>query len=101
MTAEHLENLLTKGQGPIVLDVRTAMEYESGHIESAFHAPLLNLFGIAKREAPTKSELLVLVCEHGPRAQLSMALLKMRGYRNLELLRGHMSKWRESGRPLK
>lgn len=101
MTADQLENLLMDGRGPAVLDVRTSMEYNSGHIEGAHHAPLSKLFRVASNQAPGKDELLVLVCEHGPRAQLALALLKMRGYKNLELLNGHMSKWRESGRPLK
>ena len=101
MTAEQLEKSIRAKKSPAVLDVRTWMEYNSGHIEGAFHAPLSKLFGVAKAEAPTKNELLVLVCEHGPRAQLALALLKMRGYKNLTLLSGHMSQWRASGRPLK
>ena len=100
MTAEQLEKSLRAGKSPAVLDVRTTIEYNSGHIEGALHAPMSKLFGVAKAEAPNKNELLVLVCEHGPRAQFAMALLKMRGYRNLTLLSGHMSQWRQSGRPI-
>jgi hydroxyacylglutathione hydrolase len=101
MTAEQLENLIVDRKSPAVLDVRTSMEFNSGHIEGAHHAPLSRLFSVASSQAPGKVEMLVLVCEHGPRAQLALALLKMRGYKNLDLLSGHMSKWRESGRPLK
>ena len=101
MTADQLENLIVEGKSPAVLDVRTAMEFNSGHIEGAHHAPLSKLFRVAGDEAPSKEELLILVCEHGPRAQLALALLKMRGYKNLDLLAGHMSRWRESGLPLK
>lgn len=101
MTAETLEKLINKGQAPAVLDVRTAMEYNSGHIPGAIHAPMSKLFQAANEAAPDKNSPLVLVCEHGPRAQLSLGLLKLRGYRQTALLSGHMYKWRQEGRPLK
>lgn len=100
MTIENLEKLIKSGNPPVVLDVRTAMEFNSGHIEGAVHAPLSRLSAEAKIASPDKQKVLVLVCEHGPRAQLSLAFLKFRGYKNLELLSGHMHQWRQAGLPL-
>lgn len=100
MTAETLINLLKSGDSPVVLDVRTAMEFNAGHIKGAVHAPLSKLFSEAKTASPDKQRPMVLVCEHGPRAQLALAFLKMRGYQKLELLSGHMHKWRQAGLPL-
>jgi hydroxyacylglutathione hydrolase len=47
-----------------------------------------------------KESLLVLTCEHGPRAQLAKMMLKWSGFRNIELLDGHMTCWRRSGHPV-
>lgn len=99
MTAEQLERQLQSGAAPVVLDVRSSGEYNSGHIPGAVHAPLP---GVARAAAAAggKQELFVLVCEHGPRAVLAKAFLAFRGYRSLQLLEGHMAHWRGSGRPL-
>jgi len=101
MTADNLEKLLESGQAPAVLDVRSELEFKSGHIKNARHAPLPNLLKSAAAAVELKSDPLVLVCEHGPRAQVAAMYLKFRGYKSVELLDGHMSQWRSSNRPMK
>ena len=99
MTAEQLEKQLQCGAAPIVLDVRSSGEFNSGHIPKAVHAPLPGVARVAAT-AGSKHDLFVVVCEHGPRALVAKAFLSFCGYRNLQLLEGHMSHWRSSGRPL-
>ena len=98
MEAEKLEMLIDSGQSPLVLDVRSDIEFKSGHIQGAFHSPLGNLLKGAESASQSKRDHLILVCEHGPRAQVAKMLLKLNGYKNIELLNGHMSAWRQSGR---
>ena len=100
MTAEQLERHLKNGAAPIVLDVRSSFEYNSGHIPGAIHAALPGVPTAATEATASKQDLLVIVCEHGRRAQIAWMFLRFRGYRNLQLLEGHMSRWRSSGRPL-
>lgn len=100
MTAEQLEKHLKSSDAPVVIDVRSAVEYESGHIPGAVHAPLPGVLKAVKAVNSGKEDLLVIVCEHGPRAQMAKVLLKFRGYKNLQLLEGHMSRWRSSERSL-
>lgn len=100
MTADKLEQLLESGQAPAVLDVRSGLEFSSGHIRGAVHAPLPHLLKSAAAAVAQKSDPLVLVCEHGPRAQVAAMYLKLRGYKSVELLDGHMSHWRNSNRPM-
>ena len=100
MTADKLEELLELGQAPVVLDVRSGLEFKSGHIKGAIHAPLPNLLKSTAAAVNQKSEPLVIICEHGPRAQVAAMYLKFRGYRSVELLDGHMSRWRGSNRPM-
>ena len=94
MNAEELLKMLKAKQAPIILDVRSGFEFNSGHIHGAVHAPLSNLLQRTALEVQDNSELIVVTCEHGPRAQLAKMLLKWRGYKNVELLEGHMANWR-------
>lgn len=98
MTAEELEERVRSGQAPIILDVRSLAEFQSGHIQGALHAPLMNIVSATQSFAPNKNDALLLVCEHGPRAQLAKGLLKWHGYKQIELLSGHMAQWRQMGR---
>lgn len=95
---ELLKRIKTK-HPPTVVDVRSSTEFRNGHIPGALHAPT---WKILLRLAPLPSDRgveLVVTCEHGPRAQLAKKMLSAFGYRNVELLEGHMSAWRQAGRP--
>jgi rhodanese-related sulfurtransferase len=101
VTAEEFEKRLKSGQAPVLLDVRSDAEFNSGHISGAIHAPLPNVLKATHVASQNKQDLLVIICEHGPRAQLAKVLLKCNGYKNIELLNGHMAHWRHSGRTVK
>jgi len=98
MNADELTKRLKAKQAPVILDVRSGFEFNSGHIPGAVHAPLPNLLKTASAVLQNKSAPVVIICEHGPRAQLAGVLLKWRGYKNVELLEGHMANWRHTGR---
>lgn len=98
MTPDAFDQLLKQGAPPVVLDVRSRVEFKSGHIPGAVHAPLSDVVGSAEKAVGDKESLILLVCEHGPRAQMARFFLKLRGFRNLQLLEGHMAGWRRSGR---
>lgn len=101
MKADELMERIRKGKAPLILDVRTTGEFNSGHIVGAVHAPLATILQVVSERCTSRDDLLVLTCEHGPRAQVSKMLLKLKGYRNVELLAGHMLGWRRAGRPVK
>lgn len=100
MTAQELARKLGKKDAPCVVDVRSGFEYRSGHIPGALHAPALTVFFARKRLPADRTALLVLTCEHGPRAELARLLLRLAGFHNLELLDGHMAQWRREGRKM-
>jgi len=100
MHARELHQLMTSKKAPTVVDVRSGIEFRSGHIPGAIHAPGLKIL-LRTAPLPTdKNGPLVVTCEHGPRAQLALALLGWLGYRNTVLLEGHMSNWRRERLPL-
>jgi len=98
MNAEELTKRLNAKQAPVILDVRSGFEFNSEHIPGAVHAPLPSLLKTVAAVLQNKSEPVVITCEHGPRAQLAGVLLKWLGYKNVELLEGHMANWRRTGR---
>jgi len=100
MKNTDLAKKLKSKQAPCVLDVRSRLEFRSGHIPGAIHAPLL---AVLLRRAPLPSSrdaTLVLTCEHGPRAMVVKSVLALFGYRHLDLLYGHMAGWRKARLPL-
>jgi hydroxyacylglutathione hydrolase len=99
MQPQELAKRLKSKQPPIILDVRSGFEFRSGHIPGAIHSPALQILFRNARIPSDKNTELVVTCEHGPRAQLAKGLLGILGYRNIELLEGHMSAWRRTGRP--
>ncbi|RLB62373.1 MAG: rhodanese-like domain-containing protein [Deltaproteobacteria bacterium] len=100
MKADELEKRIKSDQALVILDVRSGFEFKSGHIPGAVHAPLVKILEKTQKASRNKEDLLVLTCEHGPRAHFARMLLKWHGYKNLELLNGHMMRWRQSGRLL-
>ncbi|PLX89302.1 MAG: rhodanese-like domain-containing protein [Desulfuromonas sp.] len=100
MQAQHLARQLATGGAPEILDVRSGLEYRSGHIPQALHAPLTKILLRLVRLPQDKQQLIVITCEHGPRAQLAMRVLRGLGYVRLELLEGHMTGWRRAGLPI-
>ena len=96
----ELAQRLTRGNAPWIIDARSTLEFKSGHIPQAVHAPILKILLKRARLPKDKSSELVITCEHGPRAVMAKALLAIYGYRNATLLRGHMLGWRRAGLPL-
>jgi hydroxyacylglutathione hydrolase len=97
MQANELLQLISSKKAPIVLDVRSSMEFNSGHIPGAIHAPNMKILLNMAKLPEDKTCRLVVTCEHGPRAQMAQSLLSMYGYKNTTLLDGHMSGWRRAG----
>ncbi|HCE68821.1 MAG: sulfurtransferase [Geobacteraceae bacterium GWC2_55_20] len=101
MQSAELAKRMKSKQPPTVVDVRSSMEFRHGHIPGAIHAPTWKILFRVAPLPPDRGVELVVTCEHGPRAQLAKALLmNMFGYRNVDLLDGHMSGWRQAGRSL-
>ena len=97
MQPQELLKRIKSKQPPTILDVRSGVEFRSGHIPGAIHAPALKILLRLARIPSDKNAELVVTCEHGPRAQLAKGLLGAFGYRNVMLLSGHMAAWRQAG----
>ncbi|NVN99956.1 MAG: rhodanese-like domain-containing protein [Geobacteraceae bacterium] len=97
MQAIELMRRVKAGSPPTVVDVRSGGEFKTGHVPGALNAPTWKiLLRIADLPKDHDAELVV-ACEHGPRAQMAKGIISSMGYRNVTLLEGHMSGWRQAG----
>ena len=100
MTQDQLLAGIQNKTAPVIVDVRTGSEFESGHVPGAIHLPFYSLWS-RHAEMNSKSEdSIILYCEHGPRAGIAKFALWTLGYTNLAYLEGHMSGWRERELPM-
>ena len=83
--------------GSKVIDVRTAMEYNHGHIKSATHFPL----GTIKHELSSmnKTDRLFLVCATGHRSRAAATILIKNGFNDVAHLSGGMTAWKKFSGP--
>jgi len=98
--ASELAERIKSNNAPPVIDARSKMEFQRGHIPGAIHAPLLKILLKRARLPEDKNSKMVITCEHGPRALMARRLLAAYGYRSVTLLAGHMLGWRRAGLPL-
>jgi len=101
MQPKELQKLLKSKTPPVVVDVRSAMEFRMGHIPGARHLPLWKImFRLLSTLPKEKGTALVVVCESGARSQLAGEMLRKRGFSQISFLDGDMAGWRVAGLPL-
>jgi phage shock protein E len=85
---------------PLVLDVRTPVEYEAGHVPSALNIPYTELSDRLSEISIAKQGAVVVYCKSGRRAGFAETVLREAGFTGLLHLEGDMSAWQAAGLPL-
>jgi len=93
MTAAELHAAMSRSESPLVVDVRTAREWNAGRIEGALHIPLGELAQRAS-EIPRDRPVATL-CEAGYRSALAASLLARAGVDRLSTVNGGLAAWRQ------
>lgn len=99
-TPAALQHLITTGDGPRLLDVRTPGEFRTSHIPGAYNVPLDTLREHRMELGRHLDEHVVLVCRSGARATQAEEALAEAGLPNLRVLDGGMMAWEASGAPV-
>lgn len=101
VTAEELARVLNKRSRnkAQLLDVRTAPEYQQGHIRNCVHLPIGALNGNVSALPFDKSKPVYAICKSAHRSILAVRLLEMAGYEQACQLQGGMMAWERSGYP--
>lgn len=84
----------------VVVDVREADEFASGHITNAKNVPLEQLQERLPLVVKNKAQPVILVCTSGGRAVRAQLVARQLGYDKAEALAGGMQAWRSGGLPV-
>src|SRR5436190_6838657 len=92
---------LINREDALVLDVRDAGEYGSGHILGARNVQLAQLEEATPAElAKRKDKMLIVYCDGGQRAPKAASLLRKHGFQKVVNLAGGIGAWQQAGLPL-
>ena len=84
--------------GAVVIDVREAEEWSTGHIPGAKHVPKSYLESRIEGAAPDRSQHVILYCQSGNRsAWAARTLIDDLGYENVESMTGGITLWKDRG----
>ena len=98
--ADKLRKSLDRTDGPIIVDVRSKREFQQAHIPGAIHLPFWLMPFRYKSLDDYCDNVLIVYCEHGPRAVFARQVLQSKGFAKVDCLVGHMQAWRKSGFPI-
>src|ERR1700712_1093703 len=84
--------------GAVVIDVREAEEWSTGHIPGARHVPKSFLESRIEGAAPDREQHVILYCQSGNRsAWAARTLIDDLGYTNVESMTGGITLWKDRG----
>jgi hydroxyacylglutathione hydrolase len=93
------ERLASDPEGIVVLDVRGAGEFASGHIPGSVHIPYGDL--PARTEELPRDHAIAAICSGGKRSGMAASVLQREGFeRVVHVAHGGVGTWKRGGRPI-
>jgi thioredoxin len=100
VTVENFEKAIAKG-GVQLLDVRTAGEFQTGHIQGALQADWTDPTQFKDRtQYLDKSKPVYVYCLSGGRSAQAAKMMRENGFKEVVNLQGGINAWKREGRPL-
>ena len=99
LSAAEAVLMLNRGK-PLILDVRDATEFTSGHIQGAKNIPIADLPNRLKEIEKFKDKPVLVHCQRGSRAKNAIKVLKAQQFSQLNNLQGGLDAWVEAKLPL-
>ena len=99
LSASEAVLMLNRGK-PLILDVRDAAEFSSGHIQSAKNIPMAELATRLKEIEKFKDKPILVHCQRGMRAKSAIKILKAQQFSQLNNLQGGLDAWADAKLPL-
>ena len=91
VSAEEVHQDLASESDTLVLDVREAWEWETGHIVGAHHLPMNDVPAQWSRLDPAQRT--VVVCHLGQRSAMVTQYLRAQGFAGVYNMEGGMERW--------
>lgn len=80
ISQQDLMTMITSGDSPVILDVRTPREFEDGHVPGAINISHDELSGRLDELVQHKESAIVVYCRSGKRAGIAESILWMPGF---------------------
>ena len=103
ISPKEAHELLAGKNPPLLVDVRTKAEFESGHLSRALNVPVDEFTGGAYAEkigAPAKDDPIVVFCRSGRRSGIARKILIKDGYTNVKNVEGGIIAWKKAELPI-
>ncbi len=98
--ASEVAEMIKAGKATLILDVRTADEYASGHVPGAVNISHTELADRMSEITVAKDDEIIVYCRSGHRAGIAEKMLSEAGFTNIRDMEGHMLGWEKSGYPI-
>ena len=95
--------MMDENQSIVILDVRTAAEYNSGHIDGAESLPLSKMGCAACLHAALdkyEDNALLVYCRSGIKSEEACNILVNHGYETVYKMKGGLNAWEDAGFPV-
>lgn len=99
VSVDQAQTLLTN-PATLVIDVRSAGEYNTSHIPESINLPVDQLDPHLRRIVNAAGGTLILVCQSGGRAEQAADKLGQEGFSDMVVLAGGVNSWVQAGGPI-
>jgi rhodanese-related sulfurtransferase len=101
ITVDELFDRINSNQPPLLIDVRSAEEYNGGygHIPNARLIPMLEFSGNLEDLASFREKEIVTMCPGGGMSLVAVEVLTEAGFKDVKSLKGGTDLWHEKGYP--
>jgi adenylyltransferase/sulfurtransferase len=97
VTVEQVNEMLSNGEGVLLLDVREKDEWREGYIEGAVNVTRGMLEMQVERVIPDKSAKIVCYCAGGIRSAFAAKVMMEMGYEDVVSMAGGFNGWKQAG----
>jgi len=100
LSIEALHERLNSSDELLLLDVRSANDYQGGHIAESRNIPLEALEACLPELAPFTEQPLALICTTDRRSKKAARILASQGFANVYVVTGGMTQWNKNALPV-
>jgi rhodanese-related sulfurtransferase len=98
-TPQQVVQLINRGK-TVLVDVRTAEEFATGHVRDAKNIPLADFDKRVGELEKSKSKSIVVICQTGARTGKAMKILAAAGFADVVSLDGGLAAWQAASLPV-
>lgn len=99
-TPSEVKQSIDLRAGAIIIDIRTQLDYDEGHIPDAILIPEQDLYTQIPKKYPDKSRTIYLYDKNGRNAAVATRLLRSMGYEKSFGIQNGLTGWKDFGNPV-